>query len=337
MAAFANLGELDSIDRSMDETRISVGSVETLDTFALQVFVAVAETENMSNAAAKLDRSTSAVSMQIKNLEVRLRTSLFERRKSFVKLTRSGQKLLPYAKRILELSNEAAARLQSSDLKETVRLGAPFDVAGKVLPPLLKHISTSFPHVLVEVIVDGSRRLYERFRNSQVDIAVINCSHDFEEGRGETISNERLIWAGAAAGKSYRRGSLALAAYESDCIWHEAAVGELAKVGRHFRVVYAGGSEMIPVAAVLADLAVAALPARYIDRRFCDLSKKDGLPPLPTYEVRLLTAANEKRSVRVVAGAIRSYYEGRPTDAWSNKLPDIRGEDVDKHIGDAVI
>jgi DNA-binding transcriptional LysR family regulator len=75
-----------------------------LDPELLAAFVAVADHRSFTRAAAALNRTQSAVSMQIKRLEERLGTELFRRSKVQVDLSPSGEGLLGYARRILVLN-----------------------------------------------------------------------------------------------------------------------------------------------------------------------------------------------------------------------------------------
>src|SRR3981081_1163322 len=78
----------------------------------LKAFVAVADHKSFTRAASMLNRTQSAVSMQIKRLEDRLGVELFHRTKVNVDLSSAGEGLLGYARRILVLNDEAVGRLR---------------------------------------------------------------------------------------------------------------------------------------------------------------------------------------------------------------------------------
>ena len=99
-----------------------------LDNDVLRTFVAIAETGSFTSAADRVYRTPSAVSMQIKKLEEQLNVTLFLRDARSVTLTESGEVLLPYARRMLALSNEAVGRFRMPEMKGVVRLGAPDDI-----------------------------------------------------------------------------------------------------------------------------------------------------------------------------------------------------------------
>ena len=104
----------------------------------LKCFVAVVDTGSLSGAAGEVHRSQSAVSMQLKKLEAAVGHRLLERDSRSQQITPEGQRLLGYARRILDLHSEAQGALHGEELKGSVRLGVPDDYAAKYLTPVLR-------------------------------------------------------------------------------------------------------------------------------------------------------------------------------------------------------
>lgn len=90
----------------------------------LRTFRAVAETLSFTRASQKLNLTQSAVSHQIKALEVELGEPLFIRAKRGVKLSDAGQLALEYAARIIEESDALRDALRGSDHEPTGRVRA---------------------------------------------------------------------------------------------------------------------------------------------------------------------------------------------------------------------
>jgi DNA-binding transcriptional LysR family regulator len=86
-------------------------NLPVLDLNLLKAFVAVADNRSFTRAAAVLNRTQSAVSMQIKRLEDRLGAELLCRTRAQVDLTAVGEGLLGDARRMLVLNDEALGRL----------------------------------------------------------------------------------------------------------------------------------------------------------------------------------------------------------------------------------
>src|SRR5688500_13746606 len=92
----------------------------------LMIFHAVAESGSVSLGAEKLLVSQPAVSKQIKELESRLKTKLFDRHPRGVRLTEPGKALEDYAARISSLCHQAEAAVHdvSALRRGHLRLGA---------------------------------------------------------------------------------------------------------------------------------------------------------------------------------------------------------------------
>src|SRR4249920_3007681 len=71
-----------------------------LDVDQLRTFIAISETGSFTKAAEVVNKTQSAVSMQMKRLEERLERPIFSRDGRASKLTEDGQRLLDYARRI---------------------------------------------------------------------------------------------------------------------------------------------------------------------------------------------------------------------------------------------
>lgn len=280
-----------------------------LDNDVLRTFVAIAETGNFSTAAEAVLRTPSAVSMQIKKLEEQLKTTLFLRDARSVTLTQHGEMLLSYARRMLALSNEAVSRFVMPELSGVVRLGAPDDIAERLLPKLLKDFGESFPGIMVDVTVDQSLLLRRRMEEQRLDLALINCAtRPFPTG-GEIIHTEKLVWAGAKCGTAYLRDPLPVSVWEDGCVWRQDALAQLDKHKRPYRIAYASAHTMAQRAAVVSDLAIAPFPRSYVTGDMRILGAKEGLPELISFDIRLLSSPQLSTPAKAVAEGIREAFE----------------------------
>src|SRR5262249_49601238 len=83
-----------------------IGMLREIDANLLLTFAIIAETQSFTHAGARLHRTQSAISMQMKRLERTLDVQLFDRSARGVKLSREGEVVLKYARRIVELHSE---------------------------------------------------------------------------------------------------------------------------------------------------------------------------------------------------------------------------------------
>jgi DNA-binding transcriptional ArsR family regulator len=116
-------------------------ATRAIDTEVLRTFVAIADQGGFTRAGELVNRTQSAVSMQMKRLEEDvLQRQLFQRDGRQVRLTAEGQVLLGYARRILKLHSEVFNTLREPDMIGTVRIGTPDDYVMRFLPGILRPV-----------------------------------------------------------------------------------------------------------------------------------------------------------------------------------------------------
>ena len=123
-----------------------------------------------------MNKTQSAVSMQMKRLEERLERPIFSRDGRASKLTEDGQRLLDYARQIVKLNVETLAAFSDAELSGSVRMGVPDDYADRYLPEIMARFSRGYPAVELSVICEPSVDLLERIDANEIDLAIItNC------------------------------------------------------------------------------------------------------------------------------------------------------------------
>ncbi|UAB71985.1 LysR family transcriptional regulator [Vibrio sp. SCSIO 43132] len=141
----------------------------------LRYFVAVAETGNVTKAAAKLNIAQPALSIAIKKLEAELELSLFHRDERKLALTDEGRVLLPFAKGILQQLNDA--KLAMEELKGLekgeVRLGVPSMMGSYYFPEILMAFKASYPNLKLTIVEAGTQSVRKMLLNGELDIGVV--------------------------------------------------------------------------------------------------------------------------------------------------------------------
>lgn len=262
-----------------------------LDSELLKTFVAIAESGSFNRAATLVFKTPSAVSMQMKRLEEVLNTTMFLREGRSISLTRDGESLLSYARRILQLQDEAVAKFICPTNEGTVRLGTPDDFALRLLPNILARFNHTHPKVQVEVHCEPSSTLIKRLEAKQLDMTLITLGHAFAPKMDTTmVFREPLVWMGLDEGDAFARRPLPLALSAGDCAWRSMALDALDKADIEHWVAYSSQHHAGQQAAVMADLAIAPLPANLGKPPYRVLGPKEGLPDLGDYEVALMRA-----------------------------------------------
>src|SRR6476660_5282688 len=101
---------------------------QSLDTDLLRAFVLIAEGHSFTQAAARVGRTQSAVSMQVKRLEEALGQPVLSRSEAgSVELTPHGHYLLTRARETLALNDEVLTTFRPPQIDGNVRLGTPDD------------------------------------------------------------------------------------------------------------------------------------------------------------------------------------------------------------------
>ena len=92
--------------------------MQTLDLAVMRTLLAAVETGSFAGAARKVGRSESAVSLQLKRLEEQIGEPVFLRAGKQMTLTGAGARLVEYARRLLDLNDEACRLRRKARLAE---------------------------------------------------------------------------------------------------------------------------------------------------------------------------------------------------------------------------
>jgi len=258
----------------------------SLETPLLRTLVAVSDTGSFTRAAAQVHRTQSAVSMQIKKLEEMVGKPLLERDRRQTRLTREGEALVEYARRILSLHDEALAAVAQPELAGLVRIGTPDDYAAGFLPEVLSDFAESHPNVEVELRCEISAKIARAFERGEVDVALLTVGSWLKGG--EVIRRERVVWATSSRHMVHEREPLPLAVFEPGCLFRDAALAALDKTRRPYRIAYSSESYAGLVTTALAGLAVTVFARSSVPAGLRELSPDEGFPVLPSVDIGLL-------------------------------------------------
>lgn len=275
-----------------------------LDIDQLRTFVAIADTGSFTRAAEIVNKTQSAVSMQMKRLEERIGRAVFERDGRMSKLNADGDRLLDYARRIVRLNSECVAAFVETDLVGRVTFGLPDDYADRYLPEILAAFARSNPRAEVTVVCEPTPLLLERIRNGDIDLAII--THVDGATASEVVRVEPLLWVTSARHYVHEDDPVPLALGRHTCAWRRAGIEALSDAGRRFRMAYVSWYSTAVSAAVLAGLAVTVLPESAVRSGMRILGPRDGFPALPTCKIGLVMRAEGSNPlVEALAGQIR--------------------------------
>lgn len=140
----------------------------------LNAFISVARHKSFTKAADELHLTQSSLSGLIKEMERQLDITLFDRTTRQLHLSEAGERLLPYALKVLD-----DMRLFNSeiyDLKDfhqgKVRVASSQQLAATIMPELIKEFKKKHPDVQVSLIDCGIAEVMERVQLLDADIGI---------------------------------------------------------------------------------------------------------------------------------------------------------------------
>jgi DNA-binding transcriptional LysR family regulator len=290
-----------------------------LDPDLLRAFVAVAEHRSFTRAAVMLNRTQSAVSMQIKRLEDRLGAELFSRTKANVDLSAAGEGLLGYARRILSLNEEAVGRLAERKVEGVVRLGVMDDYGTHVVPPLLASFLAGYPRIHVEMETGLTSSMPARLGEAY-DLVI--AMHPEAHGDGELLRREQAVWATSASQPVEQQEPLPVALYPQGCLFRKWAIDALDAARRPWRLAFVSHSLAAVEAVAAQGLAVTVVKAGTFPPKLRLLGDHEGMPRLPAADVCLHRATNLSPAATLLADHLRTGISNRRDEVSLRRTTD---------------
>ncbi len=271
------------------------------DSDLLRSFLAVADSGSVTTAAGRLGRTQSAVSLQIKRLEDNLGQPLFFRQARGVALTPRGEQLVPFARRITALLDEAALALRVRPLIGPVRVGIPDEYSGTILPRALAAFAERHAGVEVSVRCDHSEPQLRALADDDLDLAVI---YDWSYvAEGEVLCIDPTVWVTSRTHAQHLRRPLPVAVYFRSAWFRDFAQRSLDQQGLDWRVAFECDDAGAMRVAVENGLAVVPISRSTIPPGCRELTAEDGFPLVDSSRVIL------KRSPGGTSAAIEGMAE----------------------------
>ena len=142
----------------------------------LELFVSVARTGSLSQAAWLTGMTPSALSKRITALELRLGHRLFTRNGRGVVLTDAGQALVGPARGLLEEASRLQSRVDdgATSPSGTVLIGFQASLSWPLMQGLWRRVRAEAPAIRLRVHEASTRQLVEELLHGRVDLAVLS-------------------------------------------------------------------------------------------------------------------------------------------------------------------
>lgn len=267
-----------------------------LDLDALRSFAAVADAGGFTAAGELLGRSQAAISIKIKKLEETLGRRVFERTSRSLSLTRDGEMLLGYARRLLELNDETVRRFAEPAAAGEIRLGVVEYLVPEHLPAVLSRFARVYPRVHIDVKVGMSSSVIGAFDDGQLDLVI--AKRDEGETRGRVLWQESMQWICAPDFQIDRTMPVPFCALPPPCIFRSRAMDVLKAGNRAWRIVYTSESGMGVLAAARAGLGIAVMGEGSVTPDLRRLQPEDGFPALGIVEHAVFGEGGNNREIK---------------------------------------
>lgn len=286
-----------------------ISNAMRLEIDVLKTFIAVAETGSVKCAAERVARSPAAVSMQMKKLERLVGAPVFHRSEGAMRLSDSGDRLMPHAHRIIEANDTALAALLSPDIKGMVRIGLCLENIETRMPEILAGFSRVHPGVTVNINAGDAKDLSAMLATNALDIAILTTGGGVTNLENDRLLYEQpLVWATHKNSRRDGESPLQVAVAPSGCPWRDAALDALKRAGIEYRISYLSNVSESQLAAVRADLAVAALPASRVVNSTHPICVSSDLPELPYTRMVLRMSDRPDANTKALASQILSAF-----------------------------
>lgn len=291
------------------------------DVAVLRSFVMGMDLGSFAKASERIGRSTSAVSAQIRKLEEQTGAPLFRKSGRGLALTDAGEVFLRYARRLVELNDEAIAATRGTDLQGWVRLGLQEDFGETLLPGVLGRFARAHPKVRIEARVARNTDLLARLDAGELDLALIWDDGDLTaQARRATgtrieVAKPAVQWiASDALQWTAEQGEpLPLVLFDGPCTICGLATAALDRAGIAWRVALTSPSLAGLWAATAAGLGVTMRTHYGLPPGLQALDAKEhALPRLPALSLVLVRASKApsapvEQLASIVLDAVRGY------------------------------
>ena len=263
-----------------------------MDFELLRTFIAIVDNGSLTRAAGQIHRTQSAISMQIKRLEAQLDKPLFIRDGRGLTLTLDGKALVPYARRILTLHDEALNILKNEDKVKNIRVGCPDDYARSLLPKLIEILRQQLPKVKITLITADSSELRQRLDNGELDLTILTRLPNSNEG--VLIYQDTGVWVCKTPEQMQQR-PLPLVLFEPSCKFHSTVIDGLEKQEIPYDLICETSNSSVLLELVRTGKAITVFASKSVPDDLITLAHIAHLPTLPVAEIIIsLKGANQR-------------------------------------------
>ena len=139
----------------------------------LEVFLATAQHENVTRAAASLAMSQSAASGSLKDLEQQFDVKLFDRVGKRLQLSELGNQLRPQAENLLGQARAFEQALTGEDVVGQLHIGATLTIGNYLAVNMIAEFRRRYPTAEIALSVANTETIAQRVAGFELDMGLI--------------------------------------------------------------------------------------------------------------------------------------------------------------------
>ena len=179
-----------------------------LDIRHLKYFITIVEEGKISQAAKRLNISQPPLSLHLKQLEMELGVTLFERHTRKLIVTEEGMLFYKRAKELIELLTGTIEEVKelSEGTKGTLSIGIISSLGAELLPERIREFQLYYPDVQFQVWEGDTNRIMELLENRIIDLGIVRLPIDNRIFDKIHLPEEPIVAAMSSKWNSYGNG-----------------------------------------------------------------------------------------------------------------------------------
>jgi len=252
--------------------------MERLEIDGLRALLAIEAQGGVTRAAEQMALSQSAVSHKIRRLEQSLDCQLLARKAGGPLFTDAGLRLLDYARRMIDLHDEALAALAKKPLAGTIQLGMTEDTTTSEIARILGRFTRLFPEIKVTTRTSQSLNVQAWLKAGELDLAVMQVFSNEVQPGDMVLFEDSLHWVKAHDFALNPDAPLPFLSFDANCFYKEWAFQHGQSLGHRLEKVLECPSASGIQSAVRAGLGIAMLNGLHLTK---DIEVIEGVFPAP--------------------------------------------------------
>lgn len=183
--------------------------IDSLNINLLRIFESVYRNKNMTKASFELNMTQSGVSQNIKNLELILGVTLFDRVKKRPIPTKKGHELYTNCRDHLYSIEDALEKVMGveKELSGSLSIGLPIEYGNNIILPLLTEFNKLYENVVYRINYGHAATINQMILSGDIDFAIVDSYGLDKEIKTEFIDNEELVLCCSKKYLSQKKGS----------------------------------------------------------------------------------------------------------------------------------